>query len=448
MSLNRRQFLQSSAGVAGVATVGSLTGCATTQAPAVAAKKGRPKVVVVGAGFGGGTCARYIKMWEPYIEVTVIEPNEKFVSCPVSNDVLAGYRKMEDITFGYGNLQGIVDSWVKDSMSGIDTEKKIITTAGGKKIPYDRVVLAGGVELLFNTVKGYDAEAQKTVMHAWKAGPQTATLRAQLEAMPDGGVFVMSVPMAPYRCPPGPYERASLVASYFQKAKPKSKIIILDGNQDIASKKGLFLAAWKKHYGHGTPASMIDYRPNNMPSSVNAKTRTVGTEFDDVKGDVINVVPKMRAAEICGMANVRRGADGKEGPWCPVDFRTYESKFVPGVHIIGDSTLSNYPKSGSMANNMAKVCAASIVEMCNGRDPVEVPVVANTCYSATTATTAIHVAAVFRYNDKDKDGKLIPGGEMKAQTLPKGGLSTEETEIEHAYMDGWAKNVWADTLAL
>ena len=447
MSFNRRQFLQSSAGVAGVATVGSLTGCAT-QAPAVAAKKGRPKVVVVGAGFGGATCARYIKMWEPHIEVTVIEPNDKFVSCPVSNDVLAGYRKIDDITFGYNNLQGLVDSWVKDAVTAIDTEKKVITTAGGKKIPYDRVVLAGGVELLFNTVKGYDAEAQKDVMHAWKAGPQTATLRAQLEAMPDGGVFVMSVPMAPYRCPPGPYERASLVASYFKKAKPKSKIIILDGNQDIASKKGLFLAAWKKHYGHGTPAAMIDYRPNNMPSSVNAKTKTVGTEFDDVKGDVINVVPKMKAAEICGMANVRRGTDGKEGPWCPVDFRTYESKFVPNVHIIGDSTLSNYPKSGSMANNMAKVCAASICEMCNGRDPVEVPVVANTCYSGTTDHTAIHVAAVFRYNDKDKNGNLIPGGEMVAQTLPKGGLSTEETEIEHVYMDGWAKNVWADTLAL
>ena len=447
MSFNRRQFLQSSAGVAGVATVGSLTGCAT-QAPAVAAKKGRPKVVVVGAGFGGATCARYIKMWEPHIEVTVIEPNDKFVSCPVSNDVLAGYRKIDDITFSYNNLQGLVDSWVKDAVTAIDTEKKVITTAGGKKIPYDRVVLAGGVELLFNTVKGYDAEAQKTVMHAWKAGPQTATLRAQLEAMPDGGVFVMSVPMAPYRCPPGPYERASLVASYFKKAKPKSKIIILDGNQDIASKKGLFLAAWKKHYGHGTPAAMIDYRPNNMPSSVNAKTKTVGTEFDDVKGDVINVVPKMKAAEICGMANVRRGTDGKEGPWCPVDFRTYESKFVPNVHIIGDSTLSNYPKSGSMANNMAKVCAASICEMCNGRDPVEVPVVANTCYSGTTDHTAIHVAAVFRYNDKDKNGNLIPGGEMVAQTLPKGGLSTEETEIEHVYMDGWAKNVWADTLAL
>ena len=447
MSLNRRQFLQSSAGVAGVATVGTLTGCAT-QAPAVATKKGRAKVVIVGAGFGGATCARYIKMWEPHIEVTMIEANDKFVSCPTSNDVLAGYRKIEDISFSYSNLQGMIDAWIKDKVTAIDTEKKVVTTASGKKVSYDRLVLAGGIEILFNTVKGYDAEAQKTVMHAWKAGPQTTTLRAQLEAMPDGGVFVMSVPAAPYRCPPGPYERASLVASYFKKAKPKSKIIILDGNQDIASKKGLFLAAWKKHYGHGTPAAMIDYRPNNMPSSVNAKTMVVGTEFDDVKGDVINVVPKQRAAEICGMANVRRGTDGKEGPWCPVDFRTYESKFVSNVHIIGDSTLSNYPKSGSMANNMAKVCAASICEMCNGRDPVEVPVVANTCYSGTTDHTAIHVAAVFRYNDVSKTGEKIPGGEMVAQTLPKGGLSTEETEIEHAYMDGWAKNVWADTLAL
>ncbi len=446
MSLNRRQFLQSSAGVAGVATVGALTGCAT-QGPAVStAKKSRPKVVIVGAGFGGATCARYIKMWEPYIDVTVIEPNDQFVSCPISNEVLAGNRKMADITFSYSNLQGIVDAWVKDTVTAIDTEKKVITTAGGKKIGYDRVVLAGGIELLFNTVKGYDAVAQKTVMHAWKAGWQTAELRAQLEAMPDGGTFVMSVPMAPYRCPPGPYERASLVASYFKKAKPKSKIIVLDGNPEIASKKGLFLAAWKKHYGHGTPAAMIDYRPNNMPSSVNAAAKTVGTEFDDVKGDVINVVPKMRAAEICALANVRRGLDGKEGPWCPVDFRTYESKFVPGVHIIGDSALSNFPKSGSMANNMAKVCAASICEMANGRDPIAAPVVANTCYSATTDRTAIHVATVFRYAGKDKDGKEVAGGQMNA--MPKGGVSTEETEMEHGYMDGWAKNIWADSLAL
>ncbi|TRZ97801.1 MAG: flavocytochrome C [Rhodocyclaceae bacterium] len=454
MSISRRQFIQSSAGVAGVATLGALSGCASTATvgqtvTAIKPRISRPKVVIVGAGFGGATCARYIKMWEPHIDVTVIEPNDHFVSCPTSNEVLSGTRKLADITFSYGNLTSIVDTWVKDTMTAIDTDKRVITTAGGKQIAYDRVVLAGGVELLFNTVKGYDAEAQKTVMHAWKAGPQTATLRAQLEAMPDGGVFVMSVPMAPYRCPPGPYERACQVASYFKKAKPRSKIIILDGNPDIASKKGLFLAAWKKHYGHGTPAAMIDYRGNNAPASVNATTKMVGTEFDDVKGDVINVVPKMQAADICAMAKVRLSADGKTpGPWCPIDFRTYESKFVKNVHIIGDSALSNFPKSGSMANNMAKILAASLCEMFNGRDPVDTPVVANTCYSATTDHTAIHVATVFRYNGKNKDGNPIPGGEMVAQSSKGNGLSSEETEIEHAYMEGWAKNVWADTLAL
>lgn len=448
--MDRRQFLQSSAGAAGLVTVGGLTACTTTStAPAVATKKGRPKVVVIGAGFGGATCARYIKMWEPHIEVTMIEKGDKFYSCPTSNDVIANHKGMDSITFGYDNLKGIIDNWVQDTVTAIDTDKRTVTTAGGKSFAYDRLVLAGGVELLFNTVKGYDAEAQKTVKHAWKASPdQTGVLAQQVKDMPDGGVFVMSVPKAPYRCPPGPYERASLIADYFKKAKPKSKIIVLDGNEDIASKKGLFLAAWKKHYGYGTDKSIIDYRPNNMPRSVDAKTKMVGTEFDDVKGDVINVVPVMRAAEVCGMANVRRGSDGKDGAWCPVDFRTYESKFVKNVHVIGDSALSNFPKSGSMANNMAKVCAASICEMCNGRDPVDTPVVANTCYSATSGTTAMHVAAVFRYNDKDKNGNLIPGGEMKAQSLPGKGLSDAESEIEREYMEGWKVNVIHDTLAI
>jgi NADPH-dependent 2,4-dienoyl-CoA reductase/sulfur reductase-like enzyme len=448
--MDRRQFIQSSAGVAGLVSVGGLAGCTTTaSAPAVVGTKSRPKVVVIGAGFGGATCGRYIKMWEPHIEVTLIESNNQFYSCPTSNDVIAHHKKMDSITFGYDNLKGIIDNWVTDTVTAIDTNKKTVTTAGGKTLSYDRLVLAGGVHLEFDKVKGYNAEAQKTVKHAWKASPdQTGVLAEQLAAMPDGGVFVMSVPKAPYRCPPGPYERASLVASYFKKAKPKSKIIVLDGNEDLASKKGLFLAAWKKHYGYGTDNSMIDYRPNNMPRSVNAATKMVGTEFDDVKGDVINVVPTMIAADICRMANVRRNMDGTPGPWCPIDFRTYESMFVKDVHVIGDSALSNFPKSGSMANNMAKVCAASIAEMCNGRDPVSVPVVANTCYSATSGTTAMHVAAVFRYNDVDKNGNKIPGGEMKAQSLPGKGLSDAESEIEHAYMEGWKANVIHDTLAL
>ncbi len=433
MSFDRRDFLKASAGAAGAVSLGALSGCATTGASA--GGKG-PKIVVVGAGFGGATFARYIKMWTPNAEVTVIEPNKQFVSCPTSNEVLAGIAKMEDITRPYDNLKKVVNNWVADTVTAIDTGKKTVKTAGGQTFAYDRLVLAGGIELMFDTVQGYDAETQKTVMHAWKAGPQTATLRKQLEAMPDGGVFVMSVPKAPYRCPPGPYERACLVAHYFKQAKPKSKVIVLDGNEDIASKKGLFLAAWKKHYGYGTDKSMIDYRPNNMPRSVDTKKMMVGTEFDDVKGDVINVVPPMRAAEICGMAGVR---DGNNGVWCTIDYTTFESKVVPNVHILGDSALTNFPKSGSVANNTAKMCAYGLSEIFAGRTPDAAPVVTNTCYSASSNSTAFHVATVFRWDP-----------EKKAMVPPKNanGVSKEESELELAYMHSWKENVLNDSLAL
>ena len=443
MAFDRREFLKVSAGVAGATTLGTLAGCATSSAPAVAGAN--PKVVIVGAGFGGSTCARYLKMWDPKIEVTVIEPNDKFTSCPFSNTVLAGINNMEDITFGYDHVKKVVNNWVQDTVTGIDTAGRTVKTAGGKTFGYDRLVLAGGIELLFDKVQGYNAEAQQIIKHAWKAGPdQTGVLRKQLEAMPDGGTFVMSVPMAPYRCPPGPYERACTVASYFKKAKPKSKIIVLDGNPDIASKKGLFLAAWKKHFGFGTADSMIDYRPNNMPRSVDPKKMMVGTEFDDVKGDVINVVPPMRAAAICAMAGVRNDSSGT---WCPIDFRTFESLTVKNVHILGDSTLTHFPKSGSVANNTAKMAASAIVEIFNGREPDAAPVVTNTCYSATGMGTAFHVATVFRYQAAKKadDGKVTPAS-MVAQK--GGGVSKEESELEFAYMDAWAKNVWADTLGL
>lgn len=343
---------------------------------------------------------------------------------------------MQDITRPYDNIKKIADRWVADTVVAIDPDKRTVKTAGGQTFAYDRLILAGGIEILFDKVEGYDAEAQKTVMHAWKAGPQTATLRKQLEAMPDGGVFVMSVPRAPYRCPPGPYERACLVSFYFKQAKPRSKVIVLDGNEDIASKKGLFLAAWKKHYGYGTDKSMIDYRPNNMPRSVNARTMMVGTEFDDVKGDVINVVPPMRAAEICGMAGVR---DASNGTWCTIDFTTFESKVVPNVHVLGDSTLTNFPKSGSVANNTAKMCAYGLSEIFAGRQPDPAPVVTNTCYSASTNSTAFHVATVYRWDAKTKS--MVP---------PKNanGVSKEESELELAYMRSWKENVLNDTLAL
>jgi NADH dehydrogenase FAD-containing subunit len=430
MTIDRREFLKVSAGAAGAVTLSGLAGCASTGG-------GKAKVVVVGAGFGGSTFARYMKTWSPNTEITIIEPNPVFTSCPFSNTVLAGTNKMEDIELPYDNIKKAVDNWVADKVTAIDTGKRTVTTAGGKTFAYDRLVLAGGIELLYDKVQGYDEEARKTIKHAWKAGrDQTGVLRQQLEAMPDGGTFVMSVPMSPYRCPPGPYERACQVATYFKKAKPKSKIIVLDGNPDIASKKGLFLAAWKKHYGYGTADSMIDYRPNNMPRMVDAKKMMVGTEFDDVKGDVINVVPPMRAASVCGMAGVRNGNNGN---WCTIDYLTFESKDVPNVHILGDSALTNFPKSGSVANNTGKMCAYAMSEMFAGRQPDPSPVVTNTCYSAGSESTAFHVATVFRWDPEKK--ALVP---------PKGanGVSKEESELEMAYMESWAKNVWADTLGL
>jgi NADPH-dependent 2,4-dienoyl-CoA reductase/sulfur reductase-like enzyme len=375
-------------------------------------------------------------MWAPKAHVTLIEPNAKFTSCPYSNTVLAGINTVEDLTHPYDYLKKAVDNFVPDTVTAIDTTKQTVTTAGGHTFAYDKLVLAGGIELMFDKVQGYDAEAQKTVMHAWKAGPQTVTLRKQLEAMPDGGTFVMSVPMAPYRCPPGPYERACMVASYFKRAKPRSKIIIFDGNPDIVSKKPLFVAAWTKHFGYGTNNSMIEFRGNNQPRAVDVKKMVVSTEFEDVKGDVINLVPPNRAASVCAMAGVR---DANSGTWCTIDYRTFESKVVKNVHILGDSALTNFPKSGSVANNTGKMCAYALSEQFAGRQADPAPVVTNTCYSGTGMGTAFHVATVFRWDEAKQS--MVPPKDAS-------GISKEESELEMAFMESWAKNVWADTLGL
>jgi len=420
MTLNRRDFLKISGAGAAVA----LAGCATR--PSTSA---RARVVVVGAGFGGATCAKYLRKWGPDIEVTLIEPNDKFVSCPFSNWVLGGLRSMDDITHGYDRLPGHGIRMVRDSVVAIDPDKRMVTTRGGASIGYDRLVLAPGIEILTDTVKGFkEAEAAGKVVHAWKAGAQTALLRRQLEAMPDGGTFVMSVPAAPYRCPPGPYERACMVAHYFKQAKPKSKIILLDGNADIASKKALFTWAWNSFY-----PGMIDYRPNNAPLAVDGGKMIVTTEFDDVKGDVLNVVPRQRAGEVCDLAGARNDSNKA---WCVVNLATFESTTVPNVHIIGDSVLSNLPKSGHMATNHAKVCAAAIVELLAGRQPDPLPVVTNTCYSATSDSTAGYVANVYRF----EAGK----GYVSA---PEGGATAKGDESNFVFAESWSKNIWAEVLS-
>lgn len=426
--MHRRAFL---------ATAASLLAAAACPAPAAPAILGtRPRVIVVGAGFGGATCARYLKLWEPRIEVTVIEPNARFYSCPMSNTVLAGLNRLDDIAFPYDYLRKTVDRFIADTVIDIDPGQRSVTTAGGQTLAYDRLVLAPGIELRFDQVEGYDAEAQQTIKHAWKTSPdQTGVLRQQLEAMPDGGVFVIASPMAPLRCPPAPYERVSLVANYFKRTKPRSKIILLDGNPDIASKKALFTAAWSKHYGFGSDNSLIDYRPNNIPSRIDAKTMQLSTEFDDVKGDVINLIPPMRAGAITGPIGARTGDNGT---WCPVDYRTYESTEVANVHILGDAILSNLSKAAALANNSGKLCATALIELFNGRQPDPAPVVTSTCYSASTDTEAFHVATVFRYDPATQGMEVQPGS----------GVSAAASAKEFEYMRGWAHNIWADSLGL
>ena len=424
MSLNRRDFLLAA-------------GALALSRPASANKgRARPKVVIVGAGYGGSACARYLKLWEPRADITLIEPNAQFVSCPMSNTVIGGMNRLRDITFPYDHIKAIVDRFIADTATRIDPEKRTVTTAKGLTLPYDRLILSPGVELMFQRIEGYDAAAQKIVKHAWKAGPeQTGVLRRQLKSMRDGGVFVISIPMAPFRCPPAPYERISLVAQYLKRHKPKSKIIVLDANDGIISKKALFTTAWKKYYGYGSDRSLIDYRPDNRVIGLDMKAMQVSSEFDEAKGDVINLVPPMRAGTITADIGARTGDDDA---WCPIDNLSFESLNVPNVHILGDAILSNLSKAAALANNGGKLCAWALSEIFAGRQPDPAPVLTSTCYSLGSDQAAFHVATVFRYNPATQDMEVQPGG----------GVSDVESRQEMEYLRGWAHNIWADTLAL
>jgi NADPH-dependent 2,4-dienoyl-CoA reductase/sulfur reductase-like enzyme len=423
MAIDRRDFLK----YAGAGFATTLAGLAVPRT--ALAKKGKPKVVIVGAGFGGATCAKYLRKWDSNVEVTLIEANDKFYSCPLSNWVVGGMLTMKDLTKSYKGLQKYGVKMVHDRVIGIDTDKRVLSTQKGAKIPYDHVVLAPGIDLMTDLIEGFkEAEAAGKITHAWKAGEQTTLLRKQLEAMPDGGVFVIASPARPQRCVSGPYERASLAAHYFKQHKPKSKIILLDADVDIISKGPMYRQAWKAMY-----PGMIDYRPNNRVVKVNASTMTVSTEFEDVKGDVLNIIPRGRAGEICAMAGVRADT---AGIWCPVNGVTYESPKTKFVHVIGDSVASNMPKSAHVSNNQAKICAAALVEIFNGREPDPYPVIGSTSYSATSDHTSGPIAVVMRY-DPDKEAYI---------RQPGGGASEVGDELNFEYMKSWAENIWADTL--
>jgi sulfide dehydrogenase [flavocytochrome c] flavoprotein chain len=387
-------------------------------------------VVVIGGGYGGATAARYLRLLDPAIDVTLVEANEAFVSCPISNLVLGGFRTMADITVAYSGLAAHGVRVVRDTATAVDPQARQVRLARGDTLSYDRVIVSPGVDFIWEALPAMArAEAQATVLHAWKAGPQTQQLRAQLEAMPDGGVFVLAIPEAPYRCPPGPYERACQVAAYFKAAKPRSKVLLLDANADVTSKGPLFKKAWSELY-----KDIIEYRPNSKAVDVDVAGKVVKLEFGDVKGDVLNVLPPMKAGSIAApFITVNRR-------WCEVDWISYESKAAHGVHLLGDSLqiAPAMPKSATMANGHGKVCAAAVVSLLNGQPPNPSPTLINTCYSMVSDKLAIHVASVHKYDEKERTMKAVPGS---------GGVSQAMNELEGVYAMNWARNIWGDALA-
>ena len=421
LEVSRRAFIKA-AGAAGMLLL-------SQNSFARASKPPLGRIVVIGGGYAGTTAAKYIRMWSlGNIEVVVIEKSDQFVSCPLSNLVLGGSKKIHDLTFGYDLIKknhGV--KWVQDEVTAIDVAAKKVSTKRGE-MAYDRLIIAPGIDFIYDTLPNLQsAEAQQQVPHAWKAGWQTVNLRQQLEAMPDGGTFVMNVPKAPYRCPPGPYERVCQVASYFKASKPNSKIIVLDANPEIVSKKGLFTKVWAEMY-----AGMIDYRPNNVVVEVDITTKSVKTDFEAVTANVLNIIPPQRAGKPAQMA----GLNNIDKRWCEVDFLTYESKLAPNVHVIGDSVSAALPKSAHMATSQARVCANAIVALMSGQMPDAAPVFANTCYSYVDDRQAMHVANVYRYDETKRIMVAAEGG----------GVSASPSEQEGQYANAWAANIWSDVL--
>jgi NADPH-dependent 2,4-dienoyl-CoA reductase/sulfur reductase-like enzyme len=419
-AVTRRGFLKKSGAGLGVLAAAGLAGCAASVKGDFAPKRG-PRVVVIGGGWGGATAAKYTRLFDPAVEVILIEPNRQFVSCPFSNLVLAGLRTIDSITIGYDGLRRHGVRIMHETATAIEPAARRIRLGEGY-LQYDRLIVSPGIDFQWEQVEGL-AQNQDKVLHAWKAGPQTVELARQLAAMPDGGVFVLSIPPAAYRCPPGPYERTSMVAWYLKTRKPRAKLIVLDANQNIISKTALFRAAWQAYPN-------IDYRPASRVVAVDPGSREVRTEFDRVRYDVLNLIPPQRAGSIAVQADLVGG----DKRWCEVDHVTYESVKQPGVHVIGDATIGlPVPKSGNVANAMGKITAAAVVSLINGKQP---PALApgNTCYSWVSDREAIAVVNAYRI---DK-GKVV---QIEQKLTPAQSPLVAERAV------GWAQSIWADILA-
>lgn len=419
MSLTRRHFLAASgAALAAPALIGS----AHAATPA--------KVVIIGGGFGGASLARYLKRHSQALAVTLVERDTSFVTCPSSNGVIAGLWDIGEITFGYDGVRAAGVTVAHDTASAIDPAARTITLAGGDVLNYDFLVVSPGIQLVWGSIEGYSSQAAEIMPHAWQAGAQTTLLRKQLEAMDDGGVVVISVPAPPFRCPPGPYERASLIADYLSRNKPKSKVLILDASESF-SKQPLFMEAWDTLY-----PGMIDWIPGSesgLVMSVNHATMTVSTSFDDYQPAVANIIPAQRASEIA----ISSGLDAGQG-FCSIDPVTFESAVHPGIYVLGDATIAGgMPKSGFSANSQAKACGAAILAAIAGNDPVASKLI-NVCYSLASADYGFSISDVYAVTDDS-----LKGVYADQRTTPVG-LSADEHAKEAEYTHSWYQTITAE----
>lgn len=425
MNLTRRNLLK----VTGVLTATGIVGF-----PYITLGGVNKKVVVIGGGTGGATAAKYLRLLDPTIEVTLIEANQNYYTCYFSNEVLSGERNLESLQFGYTGLVKHGVKVIHDLVTALDVNKKIVNTASGKEFSFDRCIVSPGIDFKWDAIKGYSEKIAETIPHAWKAGPQTLLLQKQIKALANGGMVVITSPPPPYRCPPGPYERAAQIAHYLKKHLPKSKIIILDAKSSGAGpKQPLFEDGWKKLYGE-----MVEWRPgpDNEVKELNSATKTVITSFgDEIKADVLNIIPPQKAGKIA----FDSGLTDDKG-WCPINPKTFESKLKTGVYVIGDACVAGVmPKSAYAANIQAKICAAAIVDFFTGREP-GTPAYLNSCYSIIGTDYGVSIASVYRLS---ADGNTIDSIAGAGGVTPRD-ATPDQLKREVSYAHSWFNNITHD----
>lgn len=412
------------------AVLGITAATATLARPSVLRAQSTSRVVVVGGGFGGAACARALKRAQGDLQVILIEPNAVFTSCPFSNEVIAGLRDLEAQQFGHDKLADEGVTVINQAVTTIEPQHRSVMTADGVALPYDRLVLSPGIDFHFEALPGYDETASEKMPHAWKAGAQTLLLRRQLEAMDDGGTVAIAIPANPLRCPPAPYERASLIGHYLKTRKPRSKVLILDA-KDNFSQQRLFEKAWKELYGD--MIERIGLSQGGRVTSVDPTTKTIVTEFGNYTPDVANVIPPQRAGHIAELA----GTTDATG-WCPIDPVSFESKLVTHIHVIGDACLGGgIPKSASAASAQGKACAAAIVNLLAGRAP-ETPRLTGVCYNTVAPGYGFSLAG--NYQPKGDIFAEVEGGATSPVDAPRELRAREAAEAER-----WFQTITADT---